>query len=259
MVRAFAAGAAIAVLSPLIGIFLVLRRYSLLADTLAHVALTGVAIGLLLGTSPVLMAVLTTVVAAILIERLRNTHKIYGESALAIFLSGSLAIAVVLISLGRGFNVDLFSFLFGSIAAIRPSDLYTIAALGAMVAAGTLIFRKELLYLAVDEDGARISGIRAEWFNTFLIVAAAITVSLAMRIVGVLLVGALMVIPVIAAFQIARSFRASLCLAVFFSLISAILGLFASYYLNIAAGGAIVLVALFIFLFTTVARVLAGK
>jgi zinc transport system permease protein len=249
---AFAAGIAVAVLCPLIGSFLVLKRYSLLADTLAHVALTGVAIGFLTNASPIIMAVAITVVAALLIERLRGTKKIYGESVLAIFLSGSLAIAVLLISIGRGFNIDLFNFLFGTIVAIRPLDAYLTTLLAAFVTIGIMVLYRPLLYLAVDEEGARISGIKHRRINSLMMVAAAITVAVAMRVVGALLVGALMVIPAVSAFQISRSFRNSMFLAVFFSVFSVLAGLFAAYYLDLAAGGSIVTVSLLIFLFVTI-------
>lgn len=248
MVRAFAAGIAIAIVAPLIGIFLVVRRYSLMADTLAHVSLAGVALGLIAGLNPVLTAITASILASIGIERLRTTKKIFGESVLAIFLSGSLAVAVILLSLAKGFNANLFSYLFGSISTVSPFDLYIIMCLAVFLMVTVTLLYKEFFFLSFDAELAKASGIRTRALAFILTALAAITVSLAIRVVGVLLIGALMVIPVIAAMQFGRGFRDTLFLSVGFSTVSAITGLFLSFYWNIASGGAIVIVALAIFL-----------
>lgn len=247
MIRAFLAGTVIAVIAPLIGAFLVVRRYSLLADTLAHISLAGVAVGLLTKTHPVAAAVFVSTLSAFGIERLRESKRVFGESALALFLWGSMAAAVVIISLAGGFNVGLFGFLFGSIATVAPIDLYFVAGLGVVVLAFVLACYKELFFVSFDEELARVNGINARAFNLVLIVLAAVTVSLSMRIVGVLLIGALMVVPVITAMQLGRSFRQTLFISVGISLASVISGLFLSYYLDLASGGTIVLVALAFF------------
>src|SRR5438552_2214401 len=133
MVRGLEVGIIIGAIAPLIGIFLVLRRYSLIADTLSHVSLAGVAVGLLLQINPLVTAIIAAVVSSVAIERLRLSKKVYGESALSIFLSGSLALAIVLISLAHGFSVDLFNYLFGSIVTVKQADVYTIAVLGVII------------------------------------------------------------------------------------------------------------------------------
>ncbi len=248
MVRAFAAGTIIGVIAPLIGTFLVVRRFSRLADTLAHVSLAGVAVGLLTGIDPVITAVAVSVLTAIAVERLRESNKIFGESALAIFLWAGMAVAVVLISLARGFNVGLFSFLFGSITTVSPGDLYLIGVLGILVILMVAIFYKELFFVSSDEELAQVSGINARAFNLVLMILAAVTIALSMRIVGILLIGALMVIPVITAMQFSKSFKQALLLSVIISLVSVITGLFLSYYFDLASGGTIVLVSLAIFL-----------
>lgn len=252
MARAFAAGAIVAVIAPLIGSFLVIRRYSLMADTLAHTALVGVAGGLLFNVSPLIGALVVSLAAALGMERLRSGEKIFGESVLAIFLSGSLAVASVLISITHGFNAGFFNFLFGSIAAVRPGDLYLMAGIGALAAAMVVLCFKELFLISFDEELAEASGIRARLFNTLLMLTAAVTVSLAMQIVGALLVGALMVIPFISAMQFKRGFRETLLLSIIFSLISVFLGLFSAYYLDLASGGAVVIAALVLFLISLV-------
>lgn len=247
MVRAFIAGAVIGVIAPLIGSFLVTRKYALMADSLSHIALSGIAIGLLTGIYPIYVALIVSVVSAVIIEYLRTRRKISGDIALAMFLYGGLAVAIVLISLARGFNVDLFSYLFGSIATVRPVDLWVIGSLGLVVIVAVYFLYEELLYISFSEEGAKVSGIRTSLLNTILVVLTAITVSLSMRIVGLLLIGALMVIPVISAMQIARSFFKTLLYAVGFGLLSVLLGLFIAYYFNLAAGGTIVVISLVLF------------
>lgn len=254
MARAFVAGAIIAVIAPLIGSFLVLRRYSLMADTLAHTALAGVAAGILLRVSPLAGALVISSVAALGMDRLRSGEKIFGESVLAIFLSGSLAVASVLISVAHGFNVNLFNFLFGSIATVQPMDLYLMLGAGILAAGAITIWFKELFLISFDEELAEASGIRVRALNTMIMLIAAVTVSLAMQIVGALLVGALMVIPFISAMQFQRGFRETLLLSIVFSLVSVFSGLFLAYYLDLASGGAIVMVALALFLISLFLR-----
>ncbi len=247
MIRALIAGGVIAIITPVIGSFLLTKRYSLFADTLSHVSLAGVAIGFLLGISPLAAAVCVTVLAAIVLEKLRHDQKIPGEAALAMFLSGGLALAVTLMSAARGMNVNVLSYLFGSIATVRSQDVVIISLLSSVVMVVIASLYKELLFVSFDEETATVSGLPVRWLNLILMVLTAITVTVSMQIVGVLLVGALMVIPVITATQIARSFKQIIGYAVAFSLFSVLVGLVISYYFDLAAGGAIVLLALGVF------------
>lgn len=247
MVRAFEAGIIIAIIAPLIGIFLVLRRYSLIADTLSHVSLAGVAIGLLLKINPLVTAVIASVLSSIAIERLRISKKVFGESALSIFLSGSLAVAIVLISITHGFGTDLFSYLFGSITTVRQADVYIIGILGFFVVIAVVVFYKELVYVTVDEEAAKVSGIPTKLINILLIILSAFTVALAIPIVGVLLIAALIVIPVVTALQFKKSFKKTILIAEVISILSVISGIILSYYLNLSTGGTIVLVTIAIF------------
>lgn len=248
MVRAFTAGTIIGIIAPLIGTFLVIRRYSRLADTLAHVSLAGVAVGLLTRTDPVVSAIVISVSTAFCVEKLRFKKGIFGESVLAIFLWSGMAVAVVIISIARGFNVGLFSFLFGSITTIAPGDLYFVGILGTLVLLLVIICYKELFIVSFDEELAQVNGIKAKSFNMILVILAAVTVSLSMRVVGILLIGALMVIPVITAMQFSRSFKQTLIVSVIISLCAVLIGLFLSYYFDLASGGTIVLVAMMLFL-----------
>lgn len=248
VVRAFEAGIVIGIIAPLIGTFLVLRRYSLIADTLAHVSLAGIALGLLLKINPVLTAIGVTAIASLGIERLRTTKKVYGESALAIFLSGSLALATILLSFGKGFNTNLFNYLFGSIVTVTQQDIYTIGVLAIVVLGVLALFYKELIYATFDEDAARVAGIPVKKINTVLIVLAAITIALSIPIVGVLLIAALIVIPVVAALQLRKNFTKTILYAEGISLFSVLAGICVSFYFNLSTGGTIVLIMLAIFM-----------
>lgn len=250
MIHAFLAGSIIALIAPVIGTFLVARRYSLMADSLAHVSLAGVAIGLLLGIYPVYTALIVSVVVALVIERLRTERGVSGEVALAMFLSGGLAVAVVLLGLGKGFSVDLFSYLFGSITTVKNTDLLVITTLGIVVLVIVALVYKELVYVSFDEEAAHVSGVPTKTLNMLLMILTALTVSISMRIVGILLIGALMVIPVVTAMQLRQSFLKTILASIFFSFIAVIAGLFLSYYINLAAGGTIVVISLLLFAVT---------
>ena len=259
MIRAFIAGGIVGVICPFLGTFLVLRRLSLIADTLAHVALAGVAAGLLLNQSPVAVAVIASAVAGVVIERLRSSNKLSSDSALALVLYTALAVTVVLISLGKGFNVDLFGYLFGGIITVTGADLWAIGALGVATLLVVWLLYAELVQSTFDPDMARVTGVKVDLVNLVLAVLTAVTVTLSMRVVGALLVGALIVFPVLASLQLGRGFRTTLLASGVVGLVSVFAGLTISYYHDIAAGGAIVLTALAFLLVTTAVRVLAAK
>src|SRR6185503_17788034 len=232
MHRAFAAGAMTAVICPAIGMFLVPRRLSLIADSLAHVALAGVALGLFLGISPLVGALVVTVAGAIGIERLRTRGALSGDASLAVFLSGGFAFAAVL---------------FGSLLTVSPADIWLIGGLGAVVGVTLGIFYPRLLAITMNEDLARTSGIPVDALNLVLTLLTALTTVVAMRMVGVLLVSAMIVIPTLTGFGLGRSFRQAMAIAIAMALCSEVSGLIAAYYLRLAAGAAIVLAALAIF------------
>lgn len=248
MIRALEVGLVIGIVAPLIGIFLVLRRYSLIADTLSHVSLAGVALGFLLNINPILTAIGTTILSSYFIEKLRNTRKVYGESALSIFLSGSLAIAVILISIAHGYSVDIFNYLFGSIVTVKNSDVLIIFVAGLVVVTVIWAFFKEMMYISFDEEAAKVDGIPTELINTLLIILAAVTVALSIPIVGILLISALIVIPAVSALQLRRGFLTTVFWAEGISIISVISGIIGSFYLNLPAGGTIVIITILFFL-----------
>ena len=243
MQRAFLAGLVIAVVCPSIGLFLVLRQYALLGEGLGHIAFGGVSVGFLVGIDPVLGAFGITGIGAIAIERLRRQGKLGGDTAIGVLIALGLAVGVVASSLAGAFNARLLGFLFGSIILVAPRDLYLIAAVGAVVMLVITLFGKELFYICFDEEAALANGLPVKFFTMLLTIMTALTVVASLRIVGVLLVFALIILPVATAMQIARSFRQARLLSVLFGLIAVISGLFAAFYLDLPAGGAIVLVA----------------
>ncbi len=247
MQRAYLAGIAVAIVCPLIGVFLVLRRLSLLADGLGHVTFAGLAAGFLLGIYPLFAALVAALIGAVGIERIRTRGRIAGDAAIAMFYTAGLAIGIVLVSRAGGFNANVLGYLFGSIAAVALDDLLTVLGLAALVVALIALFFKELLYLTFDEPSARAAGLPATAVNTLLSALAAITTVAAMRIVGLLLVSSLMVLPALTAIRLASSFRGTLVIAVLAALIAVLVGLTASFYLDTAPGGTIVLTALALF------------
>ena len=240
---AFAVGAVVGVLAPAVGFFLVERRASLVGDGLGHVAFAGVAAGYLLGISPVLTALAFAVVGALALELLRSRGGTAGDQALALVFYTGIALGVVLVSSADRLDVGLFQFLFGSILTVTWSDLWVVLALGLGSLAVIAILYRGLVGAVLDEEGSRVAGVRVGLLNTTVAVLAALTVGISMRIVGILLIAALMVLPVIAAQRVAWSLRSTLGLAMGFGLASVLAGLTASYYGDLPPGGTIVLFA----------------
>jgi zinc transport system permease protein len=248
------AGLIIGLLCPLIGIFLVLRRMSLIGDSLSHVALSGVAAGMLAKTYPLGMALLFSIGAALGIEKLRKNYDQYAELSIAIVLSASIGLAVVLISFIKSFSIDLFGYLFGSITTVLPQDLWLIGVIGIFIILFVKFLYKELFYIAFDEEAARIGGIPVNRINLAFILIVAATVTLSMRVVGIMLVSSLMIVPVATSLQLAKSFKQAMVLSIIFAETSVFIGIIIAYYLELASGGTIVLLSVLI-LFT----VIAGK
>ncbi|HEX6990175.1 MAG TPA: metal ABC transporter permease [Bacillota bacterium] len=247
MQRAYLAGLVAALAAPAIGTFLVLRRLALLADGLGHIAFAGVAGGLLFGVQPLVGALAAALVGSLSIERLRAAGRTPGDAAIGIYASIGLGAGLVLARLAGAGNIDLFGFLFGTLVAVQPRDLLWLAVLGAVVLAALAAFYKELLVLVIDEEAALAAGLPVTRLNQGLAALAALTVIIAMRVVGVLLVAALMVLPVAAALQLARGLGRTLLYAMAFGAFSVVSGLTLAYYLDVPAGAAIVLTCAAVF------------
>ncbi len=242
---AFAVGAVVGVLAPSVGFFLVERRQALIGDGLGHVAFAGVAAGVLFDVSPVAVALGFAIVGAVTVEVLRTRAGTAGDQALALVFYVGLALGVVLVSSAGALDVNLFQYLFGSILTVTWSDLWIVLALG-IAALGTIgILYRGLVGSVVDEEGSRVAGVPVDALNIVIAVLAALTVALAMRIVGLLLVAALMVLPVTAAGRIAWSLRSTLGFAMAIGVGSVVVGLTTAYYADLAPGGTIVLAAAF--------------
>lgn len=248
---AFMAGAVVGVLAPVVGFFLVQRQMSLIGDGIGHVAFAGVALGYLIGVSPVWTALLAAVVGAVAIEWLRSRRKAAGDQALAIVFYTGIAGGVVLISAAGALNANLFSYLFGSILTVTRTDLTRIALLGLGSLLLIAVLLRSLLAVAIDEEGARVSGLPVPILNGAVSMLAALTIGISMRIVGILLIAALMVLPVIAAQRVAWSLRSTMALSILVGLSSVLAGLTISYYGNLPPGGTIVLTATGFFLVAT--------
>jgi zinc transport system permease protein len=256
--NAFLTGILIGFLAPLLGVFIVVRRLSLIADALSHVTLAGISVSLLLekkfglfqGLNPLYLGMMFSVLGSLFIEKLRRVYKHYQELAVPIILSGGIGISVIFISLADGFNTDLFNYLFGSVSAVSRSDLWTIAFIAVIVVALVLSFYKELFILSFDEEHAAASGVKAKWVHFLFIIMVALVIAASMRIVGILLVSALMTLPVAASIRLANGFKQTIFLSVLFGEIAVIGGLFLSYYLDLAPGGVIVVIAVLILIGT---------
>jgi len=246
MQNAFLAGMLIAIICAVIGCFIVLRKMSFIGDGLAHISFGGVAVGFILGIQPIISALIISVLSVFGIQKLKEI-KVYGDSAIAIFFSFGLALGVVLISMSNGFTVDLFSYLFGSILSVSAGDLITIAVLGLFVLSILFLFYKEFVCTSFDENWAEASGMNVKFLNYLLLILTAITVVISMEIAGILLVSSLMVIPASTALLFKKGFKQTVLISVIIALSAVIIGLTASYYFDIAAGGAIVLVLVAMF------------
>jgi zinc transport system permease protein len=256
---AFAVGAVVGVLAPLAGFFLVERRAALVGDGLGHVAFAGVAAGYLLGVSPVATALVAAVLGALAIEWLRTWGRTAADQALAVVFYTGIALGVVLVSSAGALNVNLFQFLFGSILTVTREDLWVVLAFGAAAFVTVAALHRGLIAVVLDEQGARVAGAPVGRLNLVVVVLAALTVAISMRIVGILLIAALMVLPVIAANRVAWSLRSTLGLAMGIGLGSVLAGLTISYYGDLAPGGTIVLVAAAAFVVCAAVGAAAGR
>ncbi|AEH47202.1 metal ABC transporter permease [Parageobacillus thermoglucosidasius] len=254
--NAFIAGILIGFTAPLLGVFIVVRRLSLIADALSHVTLAGIAASLLLGKNfayfanwnPLYAGMGFSVAGALLVEKLRSVYKHYQELAIPIILSGGIGLSVIFISLADGFNTDLFSYLFGSVSAVSRQDVWTVLAIACVVIGIVILLYKELFLLSFDEEYAMISGIRAKLIHFIFIVLVALVIAASMRIVGVLLISSLMTLPVAASIRIAKGFKQAIGYSILFGELSVIAGLLLSYQLDLAPGGTIVILAILILL-----------
>jgi zinc transport system permease protein len=246
--RALFGGVLIGVTAPLMGLFLVLRRLSMIGDTLAHVSIAGVALGFLIGVYPIGVGLVFALAATFAIEKLRKAYKSYAELSIAIIMSGGVALASLLFTLGKGFNVNVSGYLFGSIYTLDNIDLLMIGIVTVIVLVAVRLHVKELFLLTFDEDAAAVSGLPTRYFNFMISVLTALVISVAIKIVGALLVSALLTIPAACSLVIARSFRQSVVTVVVIAEAAVIGGLLIAGVWNLAPGGTVVMLLIAVLL-----------
>ncbi len=241
MQRAFVVGILIAIITPCIGVIVVLKRLSMIGDSLSHNSLAGVAAGLAFGFNPIIGAIVFSVISAFGIEKIRKSFPKYSEIAIAVIMSAGIGIAGILSGFVKN-GASFSSFLFGSIVAITDFELYMVVTLSAVVILAVILLYKELFYITFDEESARLAGIPIKSINFIFTLLTAITVSISARTVGTLVISSLMVLPVAAAMQISKSYKQTVIFSVIFAVTSTVLGLYISYIVDLKPGGTIVII-----------------
>ena len=252
--RALLAALIVAALCGALGVYVVLRGLSLLGDGLAHLSFAGVALGLVLGIYPLGLALVAAVGGALVIQALRSREIVRGDTAIGIMFTAGLALGILLISKNRGAGVDLTSYLFGNLLSVSSVDVVLVGAVAALLLAILLAFHKELFYVTFSEEAARLSGLPVGALNVLFTAATAASIVVAARIVGVLLVSALLVVPAASSLQLGRSFRATMAISVLFGLASVLVGVFVATQYGLATGATIALASSALFAATLGAR-----
>lgn len=247
MQRALLASMLIGTVSAVIGVYVVLKGLSFIGAGIAHASFGGVALGFLLGLNPVLTAVVFCLLTAWGIAWTSRRAEVREDTAIGVFFAATMALGILFIGLMRGYNVDLFGYLFGSVLAVTSEDLWLSGAMGLVVLGVVGLFFKELLFITFDPEMAEVSGLPAGALYVLLLTLMALTIVLSIKVVGIILVSALIVIPAAAAYQLTHDFRRMMGLAVLVGNVSAVAGLFLSYRLNTASGATMVLTATVIF------------
>lgn len=251
MQRAFQASFLIAIIAPILGLFLILRRQSLMADTLSHISLAGIALGLLLNINPTIMTLLIVVIAAVAIDYLRMLYKSYSEISIAIMMSAGMAVALVLMSLNDGgSSTSVQQYLFGSIVTISQEQVHLLMALFVMVVGLYLVFRKPMYVLTFDEDTAFTAGLPVKWMSIIFNVITGVTIAVIMPIVGALLVSAIIILPAAIAMRLSKSFNLVIVVGIVIGIIGMVTGLTTSYQYGTPPGATITLIFIFIFILT---------
>lgn len=239
--KALIAGSLIALSCAFLGVFLVLRKFSMIGDGLAHVSFATVALALLLSYSPLLVSIPLVIASSFLILKLNEKANLHGDAAIGLVSSLSVAIGIVIASLAQGFNIDLFSYLFGSILVISDLDVYLSVGLSLLVIGMIIFYYHDLFAITYDEAYARVSGMKVEWLNYLIAILTSITIVLGIRVVGTMLVSSLIVFPAVTALQVSRSFKHAMAIASIVSVLCVVIGVFLSFMLNLPTGGTIVI------------------
>lgn len=243
MVRALIAASIVGLICPLMGMFIVLRKLSLIGDSLSHIALSGIAASTIFNGNPIIGSLIASSLAAIIIDRLRSSLKEYADLSIAIIMALGVGISGILMS-ASNVNFDLFSFMYGSIATVTKEDITIIMITAIIVLLFINLFFKELVYITFDEESAKLSNIPVKMINIIFMILVAASITMTLRIVGVLLVSSLIAIPVATSLRVAKSFKQSIFYSILFGEISILSGVILSFYMDVAPGAIIVIVSI---------------
>ncbi len=259
MQRALISGIAISISCSLIGLFLILKRFSLFGDAMSHVAFGGIALGLFLKSNPIWVSLIVSIIGGLSIIKLNSSKRIYSDSSISVLLSLGLAMGLVLISLSGGFSIDITSYLFGSILLVNIEETLTTIILSVIVIAFVILFYKKLVYLVFNEEQALVNGINTVVLNILFITLATIAIVMSIRLIGVLMVSSLLIIPNVSSLLLGYGFKKTILLSICFSLTSVILGIILAYEWNITPSGMIVITAAGIFFGVNLFKLFSSK
>ena len=259
MQRALISGIAISISCSLIGLFLILKRFSLFGDAMSHVAFGGIALGLFLKSNPIWVSLIVSIIGALAIIKLNSSKRIYSDSSISVLLSLGLAMGLVLISLSGGFSIDITSYLFGSILLVNIEETVSTVLLSVIVIAFVILYYKKLIYLVFNEEQALVNGINTVVLNILFIILATIAIVMSIRLIGVLMVSSLLIIPNVSSLLLGYGFKKTILFSICFSLISVILGIILAFEWNITPSGMIVITSAGIFFGVNVLKFFSSK
>jgi len=259
MQRALISGIAISISCSLIGLFLILKRFSLFGDAMSHVAFGGIALGLFLKSNPIWVSLIVSIIGALAIIKLNSSKRIYSDSSISVLLSLGLAMGLVLISLSGGFSIDITSYLFGSILLVNIEETVSTVLLSVIVIAFVILYYKKLIYLVFNEEQALVNGINTVVLNILFITLATIAIVMSIRLIGVLMVSSLLIIPNVSSLLLGYGFKKTILFSICFSLISVILGTILAFEWNITPSGMIVITSAGIFFGVNVLKFFSSK
>lgn len=257
--RALISGIAISLSCSLLGLFLVLKRFSLFGDAISHVAFGGIALGLFLKSNPIWISFIVSVLGGLAMVKLNSSKRVYSDSSVAVLLSFGLAVGLVFIGLSGGFSIDITSYLFGSILLVGYEETLIIVFLSIVIISFVVTFYKRLVYLVFNEEQAKISGLNVTLLNYLFIILATVSIVISIRLIGVLMVSSLLIIPNVAALLLGYGFKKTLLLSACFSVLSVVVGTILSYEINVTPSGMIVLVSTGIFFSLSASKYVASK
>ncbi len=241
MVRAFIVGALVALCSSLLGVSLVLKRYSMIGDGLSHVGFGALAVAAALNAAPLAAAIPVVIVAAVLLLRIRGNSRIKGDAAIALISTSSLAVGVMVISMTTGMNTDVYNYMFGSILAMSAGDVRLSVALAVVVLALYIFFYHKIFAITFDETFAQATGVKADLYNTLIAVLTAVTIVLGMRMMGALLISSLIIFPALTSMRVCRTFKSVIINSAVISVVCLIVGITVSYVWATPAGASVVM------------------